>query len=251
MKIWNRLSRRFKNPAQDFDRELESHLALESEEQQAEGLSSEDARYAARRAFGNSAIVHEDVRAVWSFAPLEHFLRHLRYAARSLRHSPGFAALAILTVALGIGANTIIFSAVNALILRPLPFPHSEQLVRIYSTRIGPGADFGNDNLDGPSFLDLKDFDRTNHTFQQMVGWDTWPKNVSFGNSAAPPEQMWVGLVPAAYFEILGVQPLMGRLFANEENHERRNYVAAISRKLWRSRLASDPAVLGQIGRAS
>lgn len=246
MKIWNRLSRRFKNPAQDFDRELESHLALESEEQQAEGLSSEDARYAARRAFGNSAIVHEDVRAVWSFAPLEHFLRHLRYAARSLRHSPGFAALAILTVALGIGANTIIFSAVNALILRPLPFPHSEQLVRIYSTRIGPGADFGNDNLDGPSFLDLKDFDRTNHTFQQMVGWDTWPKNVSFGNSAAPPEQMWVGLVPAAYFEILGVQPLMGRLFANEENHERRNYVAAISRKLWRSRLASDPAVLGR-----
>lgn len=246
MKLWHRISRRLKNPAQDFDRELESHLALESEDQQTEGRSPEDARYAARRAFGNTTIVTEDVRAIWSFAPLEHFLRHLRYAARSLRHSPGFAALAILTVALGIGANTIIFSAVNALILRPLPFPHFEQLVSIYSTKIGAGADFGNDNLNGPSFPDLWDFNRANHTFQQMVGWDTWRKNVSFGNSGAPPEQMWVGLVPATYFEILGVQPLMGRLFVAQENHQGRNFVAAISRKLWRSRFASDPAILGR-----
>src|SRR5579862_9174372 len=246
MKLWHRISRRGKNPAQDFDRELESHLALESEDQQAEGLSPENARYAARRAFGNTTLIQEDVRSVWSFAPLEHFLRHLRYAARALRHSPGFAALAILTVALGIGANTIIFSAVNALILRPLPFPHSEQLVSIYSTKIGAGADFGNDNLSGPSFPDLSDFDRANHTFQQIVGWDTWPKNVSFGNSGAPPEQMWVGLVPADYFEILGLQPLMGRLFAAQENHQGRNFVAGISRKLWRSRFASDPAILGR-----
>jgi len=96
----------------------------------------------------------------------------------------------------------------------------------------------------GPSLLDMRDFEQNSHSFQRMVGYDAWRKNVSFGNFAEP-EQMRVGLVPAAYFETLKVQPTMGRLFTDEENHEGKHYVAAINVRLWRERFARDKAILG------
>jgi putative ABC transport system permease protein len=144
---------------------------------------------------------------------------------------------------LGIGANTAIFSAIDALMLRPLPFTAADQLVRIYSIQKGMSNSFGNPN--GPSALDVRDFAQRSRSFQGMIIYDTWRKNVSFGDSAGQPEQMSVGLVPASYFEILDIHPIIGRLFAEDENQEGKNHVAAISAKLWRDRYASDESILG------
>jgi predicted permease len=233
-----------RNREVELKREIEAHLELEAREQQDSGVPPEEAHYAARRAFGNTALVQEDVRGVWNAIWLERFARDVKYAARSLRKSPGFAAVAILTLALGIGANTAIFSAINALMLQPLPFTAADQLVRIYSIQEGMFNTFA--NPDGPSALDVRDFAQRSRSFQNMVAYDTWAKNVSFGESASQPEQMEVGLVPAAYFEILGIRPIIGRLFSEDENQEGENYVAAISAQLWRNRFGGDPSALGR-----
>jgi len=248
--VWNWLNARLsllfrrRDRENDLQRELQSHIDLEAEQQQEAGASEDEAHYAARRAFGNATLVAEDVHESWSLAWLEHFFRDLRYASRALRKSPGFTAVAVLTLALGIGANTAIFSAIDALMLRPLPFTASDQLVRIYSIQKGMFNTFA--NPDGPSALDVRDFAQRSRSFQNMVAYDTWRKNVSFGESAGQPEQMAVGLVPAAYFEILDIRPIIGRLFSEDENQEGKNYVAAISAQLWRNRFAGDPSVLGR-----
>ena len=184
-------------------------------------------------------------RDIWNVVWLERFARHVKYGARALRKSPGFTAVAVLTLALGIGANTAIFTAMDAVMLRPLPFTAGDELVRIYSTRDGTPIG-GTNSAGGPSPMDMRDFAQLSHSFQKMVAYDTWRKNVSFGSSAGEPEQMRVGLVPAAYFEILDIRPVMGRLFTEEENLEGRNYVAAISARLWRNRFAGDKAILGR-----
>jgi putative ABC transport system permease protein len=250
MKLWNWLSARLPGPWQrrdqerDLDRELQSDLELEAEEQRESGLSYQESYHAARRAFGNTTLVTEDVRAVWTRLWLEAFLRDLRYASRALRKNFSFTLVAVMTLALGIGLNTAIFSAIDALMLRPLPFSNAEQLVRLYATKDGaPIAGFGSG---GPSAPDVLDYRQANHTFQNIVVYDAWRKNVSFGDAGGDPEQMRVGLVPAAYFEILGVQPILGRLFTEAENQQGKNYVTAISAQIWKARFSADPAILGR-----
>jgi putative ABC transport system permease protein len=152
--------------------------------------------------------------------------------------------VAVLTLALGISANTAVFSAVNALMLRPLPFSNSDRLVRIFSIQKGMSNTFA--NPDGPSWLDVQDFAQSSHSFQKIVAYDVWRKNVSFSDFAADPEQLRVGLVPAAYFEVLDIHPIIGRLFTEEENRQGKNYVAAISARLWKNRFAGDPSILGR-----
>jgi predicted permease len=248
--VWHRLkswfSSIFKRQAaeNDLQRELQSHLELEAEEQLESGVPADEAHYAARRAFGNATLIAEDVRESRNTAWLEHFFRDLRYGLRSLRRSPGFSTVAVLTLALGIGANTAIFSTIDALMLRPLPFSSPDQIVRIYSITSGITDTFS--NPDGPSAPDVRDFEQKSHSFQKIVIYDTWRKNVSFVDSASEPEQMRVGLVPAAYFEILDVKPIAGRLFTEDENQVGKNFVAAISSHLWRNRFGGDPAVLGR-----
>jgi len=234
----------FKKRPHDVSDELQNHLDLEAEDQRDAGLPPSEACYAARRAFGNPTLIAEETRS-GSLAFLELFVRDLKYAARSLRKSPVFAAIAILTLALGIGANTAIFSVVNALMLRPLPFHSADQLVRIYATKNGKpigGFAFGG----GPSALDMGDYEQNSHSFQKMATYDVWRKNVSFGGSAAEPQQMFVGLMPAAYFETLEIQPLMGRFFTAQEEIQGNNFVAVISTRLWRDRFGNDPAILSR-----
>jgi putative ABC transport system permease protein len=162
----------------------------------------------------------------------------LRYALRQMRKSPGFAATAIVTLALGIGTSTAMFGVLNAVLLRPIPFSDPDRLVRIFSTQRG--------TILGPSPMDLRDFAAQNHTFEKMAVYDVWRKNVSFSGSSTEPEQMRVGLVPGEYFEVLGIKPLMGRLFKDEENRWGNNFVAIISYSLWQTRFDGDRAILGK-----
>jgi putative ABC transport system permease protein len=229
----------------ELDRELQSHLELEAQELRDSGVAAGEAGYAARRALGNTVRVAEDVRDSWGFQWLENFLRDLRYGARSLRKSPGFTAVAVLTLALGIGTNSAIFSVVDSVMLQPLPFPDSGRLVRIYSTKNGTLLT-GFANPGGPSYLDVQDFIERGHSLDKVVVYDSWRKNVSLGAPGAEPEQMRVGLVPAGFFEILGVQPVLGRNFTTAEGQEGKGYVAAISARVWRERYDMDPAILGR-----
>src|SRR5437899_1099450 len=123
---------------QDLERELRSDLELEAEEHQASGLTRDEAVYAARRAFGNATLVKEDARAIWGWTSLERLLQDLRYGLRTMRRSPGFASVAVLSLALGIGANTAIFSLIDVLMLRSLPVKEPERLVELL-TRRGKG----------------------------------------------------------------------------------------------------------------
>jgi predicted permease len=231
----------------DLRRELESHLELEAQEQQESGLSREEAAYAARRAFGNKGLVTEEVRETWGWAWLERFLGDVRHGARSLARTPRFTLVAVLTLALGIGANTAIFSVVETVLFQPLPFSAPDRLVRIYSTKDGnPIAPNGSGFYGGPSVMDMRDFAQTNHTFQNMAAYDTWRKNVSFGGAPTEPEQMWVGLVPGAYFETLDVKPILGRVFRQDESYTGKHYVAAISADLWKTRFGGGKAILGR-----
>src|SRR5579859_4482267 len=160
-----------------------------------------------------------------------------------LRKNPSFTIVAVLTLALGIGANTAIFSVIESVMFRPLPFARPDQIVRVYETledhRVGGDAG-------GPSPMDMRDFAQNNRTFENMVVYDTWRKNVSFADNQTDPEQMWVGLVPGAYFEILDVKPIMGRLFTDDESYVGKHYVAAISTRVWKTRYGGDLAILGR-----
>jgi predicted permease len=239
--IWQRLraATRRKQLDLDLNDEVGFHLAMREEKNRASGMDAAEARYAARRQFGNTTHVKENSLNLRRWVWIEALWQDVRYGARSLRKSAGFTAVAALTLTLGIGAPTAIFSVIDSVMLQPLPFREADQLVSILMTE--PGHVAG-----GPSALDVRDYARANHSFQSMVAYDQWRKNVNLAAANSEPEQMIVGLVPADYFLTLDIRPLLGRLFTAEENQDGRNYVAAIDTDLWRNRFASDPAILGR-----
>src|ERR1700683_5866682 len=116
----------------DLDRELRSDLELEEDEQRESGISEEEARHAALRAFGNLTLIREQTRAIWSWNWLESLARDLRFSLRTLRRTPGFSVIAILVLALGIGANVALFTVVRGVLLKPLPFQDPDRLVMLY-----------------------------------------------------------------------------------------------------------------------
>jgi putative ABC transport system permease protein len=168
----------------------------------------------------------------------EHFGRDLRLAFNQLLKRPGFTLTAVITLSLGIGANAVVFGVLDAVILRPLPFRTPDRLVRVWSIK--------DDAKIGPSALDSRDFARRNRTFEKLAVYDQWPKNVSVSNGEANAEWLMVGLVPAEFFEALGIRPQLGRLFSPEENTRGHNHVALITASFWKSRYAGTPAILGQ-----
>src|SRR5580698_1150550 len=148
----------------DLEEELQFHLAKRAEKNRALGLLADDAQAAARRRFGNVTLVKEDCRETWIFTWTETLWQDLRYAARNLAKSPGFAAVVIFSLALGIGANTAVFSAMNTLLLRALPYEHPETLATIWSTqKPDPGAE------DLPPVAEVADWKKQNQVFADIA----------------------------------------------------------------------------------
>jgi putative ABC transport system permease protein len=217
--------------------ELQAHLDEKVEELVAGGVARNEAVAQARRELGNVADLEERAADVWRWPLVDDLLLDLRHAVRLLGHSPLFTCVAVLTLALGIGANTAIFSVINGVVLAPLPFSRSAELVRVYSTQ--DGRPFG------PSPPDLRDMAAQSRTLSQLVVYDTWEKNVS-GMPGAEPEPLRVGLVPAEYFGVLGMSPLRGRLFTAAEQHWGAHHVAIVTTSFWHARYGEDPAILGR-----
>jgi predicted permease len=222
----------------DIEAELRAYADLDAEQHRYDGADGDKAWWAARRRVGNVTSLREGLREMSTIATLaDQVRRDARYAARFLRNSPTFAIVATLTLALGVGANATIFSIVDAVMLRALPFPRAEQLVTLATTRDGLAAG-------SPSFLDVRDVARDARAFQRVVAYDEWRKNVAFGDEGAA-EQMAVGLVSRDYFETLGIRPIMGRLFSDQEQRYGSHYVAAINQTLWRDRFGGSRDVVG------
>ena len=232
-----RLPRRPKE--QDLEDEIQAHLAIETMQRIERGEAPEDAALAARREFGSVALVKEVTRSMGGFGWMDSLLQDLKYAGRTMRKTPGFTAIAIVTLALGIGANTAIFSVVDTAMFRPLPFQDSDRLVRVWKTRAGK-------ILSGWSPMDIRDFAAAAHSFDGMVSYDHPRKNVSLSQGSSQPEELVVGLIPGAYFDVLRIRPILGRVFTPEENQYGTHFVAAISEGLWRTRFASDSGVIGR-----
>src|ERR1700731_4849438 len=164
----------------DLDDELAFHLAKREEANRAAGMGAQEAGYAARRRLGNVTRLKEISRELRTWTSLETLCQDVRYGARSLRKSPGFTLVAVLTLGLGIGAPTAIFSVIDSVMLQPLPFTRPNQLVRLLSTKDGVLRD-------GPSALDARDYARNNHSFQSLVVYDHWRKNVNLSIASSEP----------------------------------------------------------------
>ncbi|HEY6386087.1 MAG TPA: ABC transporter permease [Candidatus Acidoferrum sp.] len=223
----------------DLEEELEFHLAKRAEKNRRLGLAADEAQAAARRRFGNVPLVKEDCREMWIFTWLETLWRDFCYAARILAKSPGFAAVVIFSLALGIGANTAVFSVMNAVLLHGLPYQHPEELATIFSThKWDPSS-----GIDVVPIADVETWKKANHVFADMgaVGFIGLSTVAWLGE----PVQVPVQSVTSNFFTLVGVQPVLGRVFRVEEAHEDSQTVV-ISDELWKTKFHSDAAVLGK-----
>ena len=223
---------------EDLDAEIQSHLDMDARERVARGESPDAATAAARKEFGNVGIVKEVTRDMWGGGGAEQLWREVRYAVRTLVRSPGFTAIAILTLALGIGANTAIFSVVNGVILRPLPYPDPGQLVLITSQF--PTLGFDQFPVDAAEFLEFRE---RNRSFSNVGAYFATAVNVG-GQSS--PARVASALASASLFPTLGVAPEAGRWFTDQETLPNASPVALLSDELWRSNFGGERSIVGQ-----
>jgi putative ABC transport system permease protein len=223
----------------DLDRELRAHLDVEAEELRASGSSPREAMHAAHRTLGNTTLLKEAIREMTGWTSLERLLQDLRYGMRLLLRSPGFSIVAVLTLALGIGANTAIFSVVNAFLLRPLPFADSSRLMRLWTTDTKTGLSNGS-ITSYPNFLDWKTQSRS---FEQVEVYVPRSFNITGGDR---PVHVLGLRTSGGLLQLLQVNPIHGRTFVTEEIQPGRDHVVLLSEGLWQSRFARDPGVLGK-----
>jgi len=226
------------------DRELEAELRFHLETQIAEnlrrGMTRAEAVRHARVQLGGAEQIKEEVRSMRWGTQLELLLQDVRFAARMLAKQPSFTMVAVMTLALGIGANTAIFSVLNAVLLRPLPFAQSEQLVRVFTVEKSedPRGAFG-----VLSYPDLLDYAAQNKVFSHMAGVRSAAFTLTGG---AEPQLVFAEQVSADMFPMLGVQPLLGRTFTKEEDQRGGPPVVVLSYSFWQQHLGGDAGVLGQ-----
>lgn len=219
----------------EIDEELQSHLEMRAEDNLAEGMTPDNARRNARLRFGNPVAVKEKVIAVDATLAIESFFADIRYAVRGFLKKPGFAAMAILTLALGIGANTAIFSVVHAVLLEPLPYHDPDQLVHIW--HVPPQSSFPGMTQFAVSAANFLDWQKQNDVFSGMA-LASGGRFESTGKGK--PETIIASTVTSNFFSVLGVQPIYGRVFLPEEDQPGHNKEIILSYKLWQSRFGSD-----------
>jgi putative ABC transport system permease protein len=241
-RLWNTF--RPRGMERDIERELSFHLAERADQLRAEGLGEDEARREARMKFGSVIVQAERTRDMNVSLFIDAFLRDVRYALRSLLRTPGFTVTVVLTLALGIGANTAVFSAVDAVLLKPLHFPEADRLVRLRQLREGTAES-------GIAPVRLQDWQRLNVTLDGITGY--YMEDVS-ETSGDVPEHVRRAWVAPRFLEVWRVDPAIGRGFTAAEHRMGGQPAVLVSDRYWRVRLGGDPNVLGRrarIGSAS
>ncbi len=221
----------------DVDEEVRHYLDEAAAELVARGVSPEVARREVRLQAGNSAAVSEQVRGSGWENVIETFFADLRYSARQLRHSPGFTAVSVLTLALGIGASTAIFSALDPILFEPLPYPHANRIVMIWDIYQSERSDV--------TFHSYQELAARSHSFEELgvADGEPWQPTIT---SAGKPTRVDGQQVSASYFRVLGVTPALGRAFREDDDRPKGPRVAILSDSLWRQRFHGDRAIIGR-----
>jgi predicted permease len=222
----------------ELDDEIESHVQMAIRDRIDRGESPARATEAARREFGNAGVVREVTRDAWGWRWLENILRDLRYGTRILRQNPGFTAVAILTMALGIGANTAIFSVVYAALLRPLPYVQPDRIVTLGETRARTHLADSNS-----SYPDYIDWTQQSKSFESLGGY---VNDQFIFTGKGDPETLQGGKSTATFFKTLGVKMALGSDFLPGDDLPAAPKVAIVSHAFWQQRLGGDPAIVGQ-----
>ena len=223
--------------AHDFDHELQTHLDLLTDENVRRGMAPEEAKRAARVRLGGLTQLKETNRELQGLPFIETFLQDTRYAFRMLGKNPGFTAVAILTLAVGIGANTAIFSVVYAVLLKPLPFTNPDRLFTAFQTNKQQGV-----AETGCSYLNFEEWRAQNHVFSEMAG------NVAHQltlTGRVEPTVVNTSVVTPEFFALLDVKPIAGRIFFPQDGKQGAPPVVLVSEDLWRGRFGADPKIIG------
>ncbi len=223
--------------ARELREEIEFHLSLDTMQQRHE--STGDARYAARRRFGNETRYAEETREMSGLGFLDMAKQDVRFALRTFRHAPSFTAVAVLTIALGIGATAAIFSVVNAVILKPLPYPDAERIVMVWmdNRRLGIKEDIH-------SYPNLADLKAQNRTLSHLAPFREAGFNLT--GEGTEPQRVIAGALPAEVFAALGVRPAVGTLYTSTNEQEGNDLVVVLGNALWKDRFGGDPRVIGK-----
>ena len=236
MSFWNWLWQRKKREA-DLEEEIQDHLRMAAQERMEQGLTVEQAHASAAREFGNVTLVKETTRDMWGRVWLETLLQDLRYGLRAMLRNPGFTVVAVLTLGLGIGANTAIFSLINALMLRMLPARNPGQLVELLHRYPGEPR------MNGFSWHSYEHFRDSNHVFSGLIG--VMPSHFQVRGEGLEPEAVDGEYVVGDFFPVLGVKPVIGRLIGPQDDQmgAAGSAVAVVSWSYWKSRFNLDPGI--------
>ena len=220
----------------DLEEEMQLHLELRQKEHLDSGMTADSARAAARRGFGNLTTLKEKSHTAWGWEWFEQLVQDMRHGLRMLRKSPGFTVVAVLTLALGIGANTALFSVVNGVLLNPLPYVHADQVV----TMVGWFPGYGESSTSYPDFLDWV---RLNHTFSSLAAYRRDSFNLTGQGEA---EQVTAMDVSAGFFPLLSVNPILGRDFSSAEDQLGGPPAVILSGGFWKRKFGSSPDIIGK-----
>ncbi len=221
--------------SEDLAAEIQSNLELQTDDQLARGISPDEARTEARRRFGNPTLIKERARDAWCFPRLETFLQDLRYTLRGILKAPGYSLVVILTLTLGIGANTAIFSVVNAVLLKPLPYPGAERLVWL-------GESHAKVDWISVTWGNYRAWKKYNHTFEDMAAFQ-WKQFTLTGREE--PALIKALEVDRSFFPMLGVKPALGRVFTAEEDRAGAPRTVVLNYRFWQAKLGGARNVLG------